>query len=73
MHAVGRASATDPILVILNYKGDPENKDNIYSLVGKGVTFDAGGLSLKMAMMEYMYGDKGGACACLSVFKGVVE
>jgi leucyl aminopeptidase len=47
MHAVGRASATEPILVILNYRGDPENKDNKYSLVGKGVTFDAGGLSLK--------------------------
>lgn len=43
------------------------------ALVGKGVVFDTGGLNLKMAGMERMYGDKGGACTCLGIFTGVVE
>lgn len=73
MHAVGRASASEPILAILNYKGDPENADKKYSVVGKGVVYDCGGLNIKMAMTEAMHGDKGGACACLSIFKAVVE
>lgn len=47
MHAVGRASSTPPQLVILNYKGNPEKADEKVALVGKGVVYDCGGLSLK--------------------------
>lgn len=55
MHAVGRASASEPILVVLNYKGDPENADKKYSVVGKGVVYDCGGLNLKTAMTDCIY------------------
>lgn len=37
-------------------------------MVGKGITFDSGGLSIKTALMEKMYGDKGGACSIFGIF-----
>lgn len=43
------------------------------ALVGKGITFDTGGLNLKMMMIEDMYGDKGGSCAVAGAIKGVLE
>lgn len=47
IHAVGKGSANIPHMVTLSYKGNPEGKDDVYGLVGKGVCFDTGGLSLK--------------------------
>lgn len=47
MHAVGRASTSEPILVVLSYKGNPEHPEDVTALVGKGVVYDCGGLSLK--------------------------
>ena len=44
--AVGRGSANKPKLVILDYKGGAEG-DKPYAFVGKGITFDTGGISLK--------------------------
>ncbi len=44
--AVNRASNLDPYLIELSYQGDPSSQDKI-ALVGKGVTYDTGGLSLK--------------------------
>lgn len=73
MHAVGRASSSEPILAILNYKGNPEEPTNVYSVVGKGVVYDNGGLNIKMTLTDLMHCDKGGACSCLGTFKGVVE
>jgi len=44
------------------------------ALVGKGVTFDTGGLNLKpTGYMEDMYGDKGGACAVIGALHGCLE
>lgn len=43
-------------------------------LVGKGVTYDTGGLSLKISnSMNTMYTDKGGACAVFGAFTGIVS
>lgn len=56
-------------MVTLEYKGNPEHKDDVYGLVGKGVCFDSGGLSLKMQLMDKMYTDKGGACTAFAIFK----
>lgn len=43
-------------------------------MVGKGVTFDTGGLNLKpTGFMEDMYGDKGGACAVIGALHGCLE
>lgn len=44
--AVNRGSNLDPAFIILEYAGDPKSKDRTV-LVGKGVTYDTGGLSLK--------------------------
>jgi len=58
--------------VAVHYHGDPESKDTL-ALVGKGLTFDTGGLNLKpTGSMETMYGDKNGACAVLGALNGVM-
>ena len=71
---VGKGAISQPRCVIVHYEGDPENKDDIIALVGKGVTFDTGGHNLKpTGFMEDMYGDKGGSCAVLGALKGTLE
>jgi leucyl aminopeptidase len=61
---VAAGSRQPPRVIILRY-GDPE-ADLKLALVGKGITFDSGGLSLKTAQgMETMKGDMGGGAAVL--------
>ncbi len=56
-HSVGKAAMSEPRAVIVNYQGNPESSDVDLALVGKGVTFDTGGLNLKpTGFMEDMYG-----------------
>ena len=55
------------------YKGNPDSADVDFGIVGKGVTYDTGGLHIKTAMMELMYGDKGGSCAVIGALKGCIE
>ena len=70
--AVGRASRHESQLIHLAYK--PASAKNIISLVGKGLTYDSGGLSLKPATsMVTMKMDKAGACAVLGIIKAVSE
>ncbi|MEN4052979.1 leucyl aminopeptidase [Sulfurimonas sp. NWX79] len=72
MLAVGRASRHDSKLIHLAYK--PKNAKKTISLVGKGLTYDSGGLSLKPATsMVTMKMDKAGACAVLGIIKAVSE
>ncbi|BBG66004.1 cytosol aminopeptidase PepA [Hydrogenimonas sp.] len=70
--AVSRASDHPPRLVHLVHKPrDPLCK---IALVGKGLTYDSGGLSLKPAeYMVTMKSDKAGACAVLGIMKAVSE
>jgi len=69
--AVGRGSEHPPILIKSVYTHsdmDPSKID--LGLVGKGVTFDTGGLSLKKpANMHYMKSDMGGAAAVLGAIE----
>ena len=44
--AVGKGSMNPPQLMTITYKGDPDSKDML-GIVGKGVTYDSGGLSIK--------------------------
>ncbi len=71
--AVARGSANKPRLIALEYKGgDPDDKP--YALVGKGVTFDSGGLSLKPGPgMEDMKFDMGGAAGVMGAFVAAVK
>jgi leucyl aminopeptidase len=72
MLAVGRASVHESQLIHLSYK--PKNPKKIISLVGKGLTYDSGGLSLKPATsMVTMKMDKAGACAVLGMIKAASE
>ncbi|MBN2286764.1 MAG: leucyl aminopeptidase family protein [Tissierellales bacterium] len=61
--AVGNGSSQEPQLIVMRYKGT-ESKQDIIGLVGKGVTFDSGGYSLKRKM-DTMHGDMGGAGAVI--------
>jgi leucyl aminopeptidase len=63
--AVNRGSEKPPSFIVLDYKGDSNSKDKTI-LVGKGVTYDTGGLSLKpTASMEDMKSDMSGGAAVL--------
>lgn len=62
--AVGRGSAKEPKFIILNYK-HPDAKFHL-GLVGKGVTFDTGGLNVKTQGMVHMKSDMGGAATVLA-------
>lgn len=71
--AVGSGSKTPPRLVHLVYTPKGKAKKKI-ALVGKGITFDSGGLDLKPAeFMKTMKGDKSGACNVLGIMKGISE
>uniref|UniRef100_UPI0025F502EB leucyl aminopeptidase family protein n=1 Tax=uncultured Fusobacterium sp. TaxID=159267 RepID=UPI0025F502EB len=63
--AVGRASVNRPKVIIMRYKGDAESRKRI-GLVGKGLTYDTGGLSLKpTSSMLDMKTDMGGAATII--------
>lgn len=63
--AVSRGSLHDPAFIILEYKGNPKSKDHTV-VVGKGVTYDTGGLNLKpTGFMETMKCDMSGAATAL--------
>jgi leucyl aminopeptidase len=65
--AVGRGSRNAPRLIVLRYEPPaPARPDVLLGLVGKAITFDAGGLSLKPpAHMENMKGDMAGGAGTL--------
>ncbi len=60
--SVAQGSSQPPKFIVLKYTGDPGNKE-LLALVGKGITFDSGGISIKPAerMEEMKYDMSGGA------------
>ena len=62
--AVGAGSARPPRLVRIAYR--PKRSVARIALVGKGITFDSGGLNLKTANLEWMKNDMGGAAAVIT-------
>ncbi|MDP8207954.1 MAG: leucyl aminopeptidase [Candidatus Electryonea clarkiae] len=69
--AVGQGSARPPVLIHLTYDPGIDNAKT-FAIVGKGITFDAGGLDLKTAAgMRDMKGDMGGSAAVMGVFKAL--
>ena len=72
MHSVGRASIHESKLIHLSYK--PKNATKKIVLVGKGLTYDSGGLSLKPSdSMVGMKMDKSGGCAVLSTMWAIAK
>jgi leucyl aminopeptidase len=71
-YSVAKASIHKPRLIHLAYK--PENPQKRVVLVGKGLTYDSGGLSLKPSdFMVTMKSDKSGASAVLGIMKALKE
>ena len=67
---VGRGSANKPCMIRLQYRA--ANSSHCLALVGKGVTFDTGGISIKPAHnMFEMKGDMSGGAAVLAAMKAI--
>jgi len=61
-------------MVILEYTPENAGDETLLSLVGKGIVYDSGGLSLKQtAGMVGMKGDMGGSAGCLAGFEALVK
>ncbi len=71
--AVGKGSEHEPRFIVMEY-GQAKTGTPTLCLVGKGLTFDSGGLSLKPAeAMETMKSDMGGAAAVFGAMQVVAE
>ncbi len=71
--AVAQGSDQPPRMIIMNYQGADKSQQP-YVLVGKGITFDSGGISLKPGPgMDEMKYDMGGAASVLGTFKTLLE
>ena len=71
--AVGQGSKNEPRFIILEYRNGKKEQKPIL-LVGKAVTFDTGGISLKPGeKMDEMKFDKCGGCTVLGIMKAISE
>ncbi len=69
--AVAQGSAQPPRFIVLRHDG-AGRKDPVHVLVGKGVTFDSGGISIKPAPeMDEMKFDMSGAASVLGTFEAI--
>ncbi len=71
---VAQGSDEPPKLIVLRYHGDPNNDENNLGIVGKGITFDSGGLDLKSAagMLE-MKSDMAGGASIIGAMKAIAQ
>ncbi len=71
--AISRGSAEPPAFIIITYK-PKERAHGHVALVGKGITFDAGGLSLKPARnMDLMKSDMAGAASVIAAMHAIAQ
>jgi leucyl aminopeptidase len=71
--AVGRGSSSSPNLIVIEYSGSTKNGKPIV-IVGKAVTFDTGGISIKPSdKMEEMKYDKCGGCNVIGIMKAISD
>lgn len=69
--AVGRGSCHDPALICMEYQGNPKSKEKV-ALIGKGITYDTGGLNIKPAVsMETMRDDMSGGATVLATLGAI--
>jgi leucyl aminopeptidase len=70
---VAQGSRQPPKLIVLNYKGD-KTSSNTLCFVGKGITFDSGGISIKPSEgMVEMKGDMAGAAAVMAALSAIAQ
>ncbi len=71
--AVNRGSDKHPAFIIIEYSGNPSSKDRSV-IVGKGITYDTGGLSLKpSASMDTMKSDMSGSAAVIGTMYTIAK
>src|SRR6187551_3817983 len=71
--AVGKGSTNSPKLIVIEYSGSPQDEKPLV-IVGKAVTFDTGGISIKPPdKMEEMKFDKCGGCNVIGIMKAVSD
>lgn len=71
--AVARASENRPRLIVMRYNGNPDSNE-VLGLVGKGLTYDSGGLSVKPTTgMSTMKCDMGGAAAVIGAMAAIAS
>ena len=69
---VAQGSEEPPKFIILKYAGDPGNPENTLGILGKGITFDSGGLDIKNAAgMSTMKGDMAGGASVIAAMKAI--
>lgn len=74
LYGVGKAAESPPRLVIMEYDPPTQNPKETVALVGKGIVYDTGGLSLKSKEgMSGMKHDMGGAAGMLGAFLAAVN
>lgn len=74
MLGVAQGSDEPPKFIIMRYNGDPDNQSNNIGLLGKGITFDSGGLDIKNAVgMSTMKGDMSGGAAVIAAMKAIAQ
>lgn len=70
---VTAGSVQEPQLIIMEYKGNSKSSKTL-ALIGKGVTFDSGGLSLKpSSAMAAMKGDMSGAASVIAAMSAIAQ
>lgn len=73
-YEVSRGSEKEPKFIIMRYLGDKDNQNDILGLVGKGLTYDSGGYSIKPTTgMETMKSDMGGAAAVIGAMSVIAK
>ena len=69
---VAQGTEEPPKFIVMKYDGDPENPDNNLGLLGKGITFDSGGLDIKSASgMLMMKGDMSGGASVIAAMQAI--
>ena len=72
--AVGKGSNNPPKLIVLEYTGANDPQQKPYLFVGKAVTFDTGGISIKPSeKMDEMKFDKCGGCTVLAIVRAIAS
>jgi leucyl aminopeptidase len=70
--SVAQGSAEPPALIVLRYEPEGVNEGPVLGLVGKGITFDTGGISIKLAdNMEKMKYDMAGGAAMIGAMRAI--
>lgn len=71
--SVSRGSAKEPRFIVMRYMGNPDSKEKL-ALVGKGLTYDSGGYSIKPAAgMSTMHSDMAGSASVIGAIYSIAK